>query len=70
MWGDMVKLNELSLKRRDYEQAKDAGITLEPKRYAARCPDLSSGHTDITVAGGETEPKSLDKLSVGNVVSP
>jgi hypothetical protein len=28
----MVKLNELSLKRRDHQQAKDAGTTLEPKR--------------------------------------
>ena len=27
----MVKLNELSLKRRDNLQAKDAGTTLEPK---------------------------------------
>jgi hypothetical protein len=27
----MVKLNELSLKRRDDQQAKDAGTTLEPK---------------------------------------
>jgi hypothetical protein len=27
----MVKLNKLSLKRRDYEQAKDADTTLEPK---------------------------------------
>jgi len=27
----MAKLIELSLKRRDYEQAKDAGTTLEPK---------------------------------------
>ena len=66
----MVKLNELSLKRRDYEQAKDAGTTLEPKRYATRCPDLSLGHTDTIVAGGKTEPKSSDKLSVGNVASP
>ncbi len=29
--SDMVKLDELSLKRRDDEQAKDAGTTLEPK---------------------------------------
>jgi hypothetical protein len=26
LWVDMVKLNELSLKRRDDEQAKDASI--------------------------------------------
>ena len=45
-------------------------LTLEPKWYAAGCPVLSSGHTDTKAAGGQTEPKSSDKLSVGNVVSP
>lgn len=48
----MVKLIKLSLKRRDDRQAKDAGTTLEPKWYAASCPDLFLGHTDTTTAGG------------------
>ncbi len=65
----MVKLNKLSLKRRDNEQAKDAE-SFEPKWYTAGCPALSSGYTDSKAVGGETEPKSLVKLSVGNVVSP
>jgi hypothetical protein len=42
---DMVKLIELSLKRRDHEQVKDAE-TLEPKWYVVSFPTLSLGHTD------------------------
>lgn len=48
----MVKLIELSLKRRDHEQAKDADTTLGPKRYAASCLVSSSGHADIIAVGG------------------
>ena len=65
----MVKLTKLSLKRRDNKQAQDAE-SLEPKRYTASYPALSSGYTDMKAVGGETEPKSLAKLSVRNVVSP
>ena len=44
--------------------------TLEPKWYAVSCHALASGHTDIITVGEQTEPKSSDKLSTGNVVSP
>jgi len=45
----MVKSIELSLKRRDYEQAKDARTLYNAwtKRYVAGCPALASGHTDM-----------------------
>jgi hypothetical protein len=68
----MVKLIKLSLNVVMTNKRKMLvhGTTLEPKRYTASCSDLSSGHTDINAVGGQTEPKSLDKLSVGNVVNP
>ena len=67
--GDMVNVSE-SLINVVMSNKRKMLNALEPKWYAAGCPASTSGHTDTKAAGGETEPKSSDKLSAGNVVSP
>ena len=43
---------------------------LDQNGEQAGCTALSSVHTDESTAGGKAEPKSPDKLSMRNVVSP
>ena len=56
--GDMVKLIELLENVVITKRAKDAE-TLEPKWYAASCPALTSGHTDIMLSA---EKQNLSHL--------
>ena len=43
---------------------------LDQNGEQAGCTAFASVHTDESTAGGQAEPKSSDKLSMGNVVSP
>jgi hypothetical protein len=57
----MAKKDELSFKRRDDQQAKDADRTLGPKGYAAGCSALTSEHTDVKLPA--------DRQSLSHLIS-